>query len=84
MTTHDTTRRLTFYSARRAGASYYGNPAWDVTFYSDSDDRHMPVETFRTSSNTGWSYEVSGLRNGDILDVTFTRAGRIRFAGKVK
>lgn len=63
----------TIFNVRRAGHSTMGNPAWVVTF---SD-----LTFARTKSNTLWSYELPSSEWMNVpLVVTFTPAGRIRWA----
>ena len=57
----------------RLNGSVNGNPAWRITF----DDGTRA----RTSSDVAVSYEIGnpGLRAGDLVQITFTRAGRIAY-----
>jgi hypothetical protein len=70
------TERLRILDIKRLPSSVNGNPAWKVTFAGASDE--YPLTT-RTSSDASVSYAIGnpGMRPGCVVDVEFTRAGRI-------
>ena len=66
---------------KRAGTSYCGNPAYDVTLETRGGD----TLTLRTSSNVMFAY---GCTNPEYREewhaYELTRAGRIKYARKIK
>lgn len=66
------TATLTVLGYRRANASRNGNPAFFVLL--GHDDGNFEARTI-TDGSVGWAIE--NFREGDLVDVTFTRAGRI-------
>ncbi len=64
-------KTATIQGISRRNNSYYGNPAHELAFTDGT--------SARTMANAGISYAIGnpGLRVGDLVKVTYTRAGRI-------
>lgn len=66
---------------KRAGTSYYGNPAYDVTLETRDGD----TLTLRTSSNVMFAYACENSEYREEWHVyELTRAGRIKYARKIE
>ena len=65
----------------RVGTSHYGNPSYDITLVTRSGDEL----TLRTSANVMFAYACDNLEYRDEWhEYVLTKAGRIRFARKLK
>lgn len=65
---------------KRAGTSYYGNPAYDVTLETRDGD----TLTLRTSSNVMFAYACTNPEFREHFHTyELTRAGRIKYARKL-
>lgn len=64
----------------RAGTSYYGNPAYDITLETRDGD----TLTLRTSSNVMFAYACTNPEYREEWHTyELTRAGRIKYARKI-
>ena len=72
---------------RRIGCSTNGNPRWEVVYktgerFANGDyamHTHSEPVWAKTQSDASLSYEIGnpGLRAGDLVELTLTKAGRI-------
>lgn len=67
----------------RGRSSTNGNPSWVVTVEPEGG---YPLQTYRTMSDTSWSYEANNpeYRHPALLEFTLTARDRIRYAQPVE
>lgn len=73
----DNSRVMYFVRADRLRNSVNGNPRWTLHL-STGCMADVVDDTFGTMSDASDNYEVSNLRRGDRVRLTFTRAGNVR------
>ena len=70
----------------RLGTSTNGNPRYRLALSEMTPDGPAPIFLANTQSDADCSYDVGnrGCRVGDVVDITFTKAGRVSTMRAVK